>query len=116
MEAEVKFQSYRDLKVWQAGMTLAEACYLLTKKFPREEVYGLISRIRGAAVSIPANMAEGYGRENRGEFIQFLRISQGSLKELEPISCFLSAWKWRSRRPFILCWRKRKLWVRCSAP
>lgn len=76
-------QSYRDLKVWQKGMDLAEACYGQTRLMPREEQFGLISQIRRAAVSVPANIAEGYGRENRGEFIQFLRVAQGSLKELE---------------------------------
>ena len=64
-------------------MTLAETCYRLTQRFPKEEVYGITSQIRRSAVSIPANIAEGYGRENRGELIQFLRIAQGSLKELE---------------------------------
>ncbi|NJR62394.1 MAG: four helix bundle protein [Cyanobacteria bacterium CRU_2_1] len=78
-----KIQSYRDLEVWQQGMALAEQCYRLTKTFPKEEVYGMVSQIRRAAVSIPANIAEGYGREYRNEYIQFLRIAQGSLKELE---------------------------------
>ena len=62
-------------------MVLAEICYGVTKTFPREEVYGMTSQIRRAA--IPANIAEGHGRENSGESIQFLRISQGSLKELK---------------------------------
>ncbi|MEB3214027.1 MAG: four helix bundle protein, partial [Leptolyngbyaceae bacterium] len=73
-----KIQSYRDLEVWQQGMNLAEACYQLTKAFPKEEVYGMVSQIRRAAVSIPANIAEGYGREYRNEYIKFLRIAQGS--------------------------------------
>jgi four helix bundle protein len=76
-------ESYRDLRVWQEGMNLAEMSYQVTKTFPKEEMYGMISQIRRAAVSVPANIAEGYGRENRGEYIQFLRIAQGSLKELE---------------------------------
>lgn len=76
-------QSYRDLKVWQQAMDLAEACYHLTRRFPREEIYGLTSQIRRAAASIPANIAEGNGRDTRREYIQFLRIAQGSLKELE---------------------------------
>ncbi|NEQ21072.1 MAG: four helix bundle protein [Microcoleus sp. SIO2G3] len=78
-----KIESYRDLEVWQQGMALAENCYRLTKTFPKEEVYGMVSQIRRAAVSIPANIAEGYGREYRNQYIQFLRIAQGSLKELE---------------------------------
>ena len=64
-------------------MALAEACYVLTRNFPREELFGLTSQIRRAAASVPANIAEGYGREHTRSFIQALRISQGSLKELE---------------------------------
>ncbi|MFB3923950.1 MAG: four helix bundle protein [Terriglobia bacterium] len=81
--AEGAIESYRDLRVWQQSMSLAEASYHLTQHFPKEELYGMVSQIRRAAVSIPANIAEGNGRENRGEYIQFLRIAQGSLKELE---------------------------------
>ncbi len=80
---EQSFQSYRDLLVWQAAMLLAEDCYRLTRSFPREEMFGLTSQIRRAASSIPANIAEGHGRENTGSFIQFLRIAQGSTKEVE---------------------------------
>jgi four helix bundle protein len=64
-------------------MTLAEFCYRLTRQFPRDELFGLTSQIRRAAGSIPANIAEGHGRENTGSFVQHLRISQGSLKEME---------------------------------
>jgi four helix bundle protein len=64
-------------------MTLAESCYRLTRRFPREELFGLTSQIRRAAGSVPANVAEGHGRENTGNFVQHLRISHGSLKELE---------------------------------
>lgn len=78
-----EIRSYRDLVVWQQGMTLAAACYKVTKSFPREEVYGMTSQIRRSAVSIPANIAEGNGRENTGAYIQSLRVAQGSLKELE---------------------------------
>ena len=76
-------RSYRDLKVWQQGMDLAEACYRTTREFPKDELYGMTSQVRRAAASIPANIAEGRGRETRGEFIQFPRVAQGSLKELE---------------------------------
>src|ERR1700761_6464817 len=64
-------------------MSLAEACYRLTRPFPREEQFGLTSQIRRSSGSIAANIAEGHGRENTGSFVQSLRISQGSLKELE---------------------------------
>ena len=76
-------RSYRDLVVWQQGMELAKPCYLKTRSFPRTEAFGLTAQIRRAGASIPANIAEGNGRENTGAYIQFLRISQGSLKELE---------------------------------
>jgi four helix bundle protein len=71
------------LKVWQAAIELAVECYKMTAKFPKEEIYGLTSQIRRAATSIAANIAEGHGRELTGSFLQFLRVSQGSLKELE---------------------------------
>ncbi|MCC5617367.1 four helix bundle protein [Nostoc sp. CHAB 5836] len=79
---ESPVQSYRDLKVWQEAMNLAEICYKATKSFPKEEVYGITSQIRRSAVSVAANIAEGYGRKTPGEYIQFLYIAQGSLKEL----------------------------------
>lgn len=82
---EVPVASYQDLKVWQLSMSLAEACYEFTATFPREETYGLTSQIRRAAVSIAANIAEGYGRDQTGGFIQFLRISMGSARELETL-------------------------------
>jgi four helix bundle protein len=78
-----EINSYRDLKVWQDGMTLVVDCYRLSKGFPKEELFGLTSQLRRAAVSVPANIAEGYGRDSRGSYVNFLRNAQGSLKELE---------------------------------
>ncbi|MCV3208438.1 four helix bundle protein [Mesorhizobium sp. YC-39] len=75
--------SYRDLIVWKAAIELAVDCYSVTTAFPSKEAYGMTSQIRRSAASIAANIAEGHGRENTGAFIQFLRIAQGSLKELE---------------------------------
>lgn len=75
--------SYKDLRVWQLAMDLAVDCYKLTASFPSDERFGLTSQIRRSAASIAANIAEGYGRDNRGAYIQHLRIAQGSLKELE---------------------------------
>ena len=79
----MSLNSHRELRVWQAGMTIAEVSYRLTTSFPKHELYGMVSQIRRAAVSIPANIAEGYGRETLGAYLQFLRVAQGSLKELE---------------------------------
>jgi len=76
-------ETYRDLRVWRDAMDLAEACYRLTARFPADERFGLTSQIRRACVSIPANIAEGYGRNSKGAYVQFLRVAQGSLKELE---------------------------------
>jgi four helix bundle protein len=78
-----KIKSYRDLRVWQEGMELAVLCYGLTKRFPKDELFGMTSQIRRSASSIPANIAEGYGRNSKGDYIQFLRLAQASLKELE---------------------------------
>jgi four helix bundle protein len=75
--------SYRDLRVWQTAMALAEACYLLTRRFPKDEMFGMIAQIRRAAASVPANIAEGHGRQQTRSFIQYLRVAQGSLKEVE---------------------------------
>jgi four helix bundle protein len=75
--------SFRDLIVWQQGMELAKLCYFKTRSFPRSESFGPTSQIRRAGASIPGNIAEGHGRESTGYYIQSLRVSQGSLKELE---------------------------------
>jgi len=75
--------SYRDLLVWQYAMDLAEAIYLLTRAFPREEIYGLTSQLRRSSSSVPANIAEGYGRDSRGAYVQLPKVAQGSLKEVE---------------------------------
>lgn len=76
-------QSFRDLQVWQRSMELTVAVYRLTEGFPRGEVFGLTSQLRRSAVSIPSNIAEGYGRLNRREFKRFLLIARGSSCELQ---------------------------------
>ncbi|MGQ0671339.1 MAG: four helix bundle protein [Hyphomicrobium sp.] len=78
-----QIQSHTDLEVWQLAMSLVEDCYRFTVSFPREEIFGMTSQIRRCAVSIPANIAEGFGRDQSGYFIQFLRIAMGSARELE---------------------------------
>lgn len=74
--------SFRDLRVWQAGMSLVEQVYKMTGRFPKSEMYGLSSQMQRAAVSIPSNIAEGYVRESTKEYLQHLSIAQASLAEL----------------------------------
>ncbi len=76
-------QNYRQLVVWQKAMGLVKYVYELTKKFPREELYGLTLQIRRAVISIPSNIAEGQGRNSTKEFIRHLFIAYGSLMETE---------------------------------
>ena len=82
-EGKEPLKSYRDLVVWQKAMDLVVEIYKLTKKLPREERFGLTSQMRDAVVSIPSNIAEGYCRRRRGEYLHFLGIASGSLGELE---------------------------------
>ena len=76
-------RNYRDLIAWQRAMDLTAALYVVTRKFPAEERYGLTSQMRRAAVSIPSNIAEGQGRGGATEFVRFLRIAYASLREVE---------------------------------
>lgn len=76
-------QTYRDLEVWQKSMDLVVEVYRLATLFPQEEQFGLTSQIRRAAVSIPANIAEGHGRLHRGDYVRYLSIARGSLTEAE---------------------------------
>jgi len=76
-------RSYRDLVVWQKAFDLVAEVYRYTQQFPKEEMYGLVSQLRRAAVSVPSNIAEGHARVSTGEFRQFLGHAQGSLVEIE---------------------------------
>jgi four helix bundle protein len=76
-------RGYRELIAWQKGIDLVTEIYTITKKFPKEEVYGLQSQVRRAAVSIPSNIAEGQGRETKADFARFLRVALGSLAEVD---------------------------------
>jgi four helix bundle protein len=79
----MEMHSYRELIVWQKAMDLVAQVYLLTERFPKEEIYGLTSQMRRSAVSIPANIAEGRHRGTRSDYVQFLRIAYSSGAELE---------------------------------
>ena len=83
MMGQVPMRCHRDLDVWMKSMELVTQIYRMTKGFPTDELYGLISQMRRSAVSIPSNIAEGAGRGSQKEFIQFLYIALGSLAELE---------------------------------
>jgi len=76
-------KSHKDLTAYQKAYQLCLEIYRVTKEFPRDELYGMISQMKRAAVSIPSNIAEGYNRKNRKEYVQFLRIALGSCAELE---------------------------------
>lgn len=76
-------QSYRELVAWQKAMDLTAEVYRITKSFPNDELYGITSQLRRASVSVPANIAEGQGRQTTGEFRQFLGHARGSLLETE---------------------------------
>ncbi|MCD6570000.1 MAG: four helix bundle protein [Deltaproteobacteria bacterium] len=78
-----EFRSYKDLEVWQKAMDLVVKCYQITKNFPKSEIYGLADQLQRAAVSVPANIAEGRERRYTKEFLQHLSIAYGSLAELE---------------------------------
>ena len=76
-------ENYKELKVWQKSVSLCIELYGIVKKFPENERYGLITQIQRASTSVPANIAEGWGRGSTKEYIQFLHIARGSLMELE---------------------------------
>lgn len=79
----MKIQSYKELKAWQFAYTLTKEVYSLTKIFPPDEKFGLVSQLRRASVSVPSNIAEGYHRRSRGEYLQFCHIALGSANEIE---------------------------------
>ena len=84
-QGKKSIQVYRDLLVWQKSMAMVTEIYKLSSALPKDEQYGLTSQIRRSAVSIPANIAEGYGRNSTQDYIRFLRMANGSLFELETL-------------------------------
>lgn len=83
METKEKIRNFRDLDIWRKGIEIVKDIYRLVKDFPKNELYGLVSQMQRAAVSIPANIAEGFNRFHNKEYKQFLYISLGSCAELE---------------------------------
>jgi len=79
----VNTRGHRGLVAWQKAMELVTEIYRVTRDFPKDELYGLVSQLRRAAVSVPSNLAEGYGRNSRKEFHQFVGVARGSLAEVE---------------------------------
>ncbi len=79
----VGVSGFRDLRVWQQGMDLVEQVYRISQDFPRSELYGLTSQLRRAAVSVPANIAEGHNREHIKEYLHHLSVAQGPLAEVQ---------------------------------
>lgn len=80
---ENKKKSYTELDVWKESRILVKEVYLITKNFPREELYGIVSQIQRSAISIPSNIAEGCGRNSHKDSLQFFYVARGSLYELE---------------------------------
>ncbi|MBI3622241.1 MAG: four helix bundle protein [Nitrospirae bacterium] len=83
MSEQKQTRSYKDLLVWQKGIVLVRRIYQVTRPFPPDEKFGIISQMRRAAVSIPSNVAEGQARRTTGEFVQSLSHAEGSVAELE---------------------------------
>jgi four helix bundle protein len=85
MDEKKKITSYKDLDVWKRGIILVKSIYQVTSSFPSSELYCLTSQLRRASISVPVNIAEGWGRESSKNYIQFLRNSRGSLFELDTL-------------------------------
>lgn len=97
-------RTYRQLDVWKRAIELVEAIYRLAADFPTEEKYGLRSQLQRAARSIPANIAERYGRLHRGEYLRHLSIARGSLMEVETYLTLVARLKLASRSAVMPCW------------
>ena len=83
LERGGEMRGYRSLIIWQKARELVREIYFITNDLPKEEAFGLISQIRRAVISIPSNIAEGYGRQYRSEYVRFLNIARGSCYEVE---------------------------------
>ena len=94
-------EGFGNLIVWQKAYELALEIYKITKSFPKNEQYGIVSQIRRAAISVSANIAEGYERQHRKEYIQFLMIAKGSLGEVETYLLFSKDLGYINREEFL---------------
>ena len=83
MDTPYKIRNFRDLMVWRLGKDIALEVYIYTETFPKQEIYGLVSQMRRAAISIPSNIAEGFNRFHNKEYRQFIFVALGSCAELE---------------------------------
>lgn len=101
----MSLKSYRDLQVWQLAMDLTELVYAITKEYPSDERFGLVSQSRKSAVSVPSNIAEGYGRTHRGDYLKFLSNARGSLCELETQLILAVRLKFVTREAVIPAWK-----------
>jgi four helix bundle protein len=108
-----KISSYKDLIVWQRSMDLVESIYQETSEFPSAEQWGLISQMRRAAVSVPSNIAEGYGKQATGNYRQHLSIARGSLLELETQVLLARDWGICAQKKPPLCLLKSKKLAKC---
>src|SRR5579862_9862079 len=98
-------KTYRDLDLWKKCIDLVEKVYRLTRNFPADERFGLSSQVQRAAVSIPANIAEGYGRTHRGDYLHHLSISAGSLMEVETHLVIAVRLKFVTREQVMETWK-----------
>ena len=97
-------KSYRELEVWEVAMQLVEEIYRVSRQLPEEEKFGLISQLRRASVSIPTNIAEGYGRTHRGDYLHHLSYVKGSLMEIETLLTISARLKLVTRDDLLQAW------------
>ncbi len=97
-------KSYQELKVWKKSIDLVVEVYRLTKKYPPDERFGLTQQSRRASVSVPSNIAEGYGRRDRGDYLRHLSIANGSLKEVETQIVIAGRLKFVTKADVKECW------------
>lgn len=101
----MSLQNDRELIVWQKAMNLVVRIYELTRPFPDDERFGIISQLRRAGMSVPANMAEGYGRQHRGDYLRFVSIARGSVCELETLLVLAGRLKFATRDQLAEPWK-----------